>query len=415
MYQSKLLTKTQKQAPKDEKSVNAKLLTRAGFIYKEMAGVYSYLPLGLRVLRKIEDIIREEMKDIGGQEILMTVFQPKDLWEETDRWSKGVGKEIMYKLKYGSNEIGLGPTHEEMLIDIVRHFVKSYKDLPIYVFQIQTKFRKELRAKSGLLRGREFLMKDLYSFHTTEEDFKKYYEVVRKAYFKVFKRCGLSSIFTEASGEGFTKEYTHEFQVLSEQGEDTIVFCPNQHYAKNSEISSLKKGDKCPLCKTKLEKEKSIEVGNIFPLGTKYSKDMEAFFVDKNGQNKPIIMGCYGIGISRVMASIVEMHNDKKGIIWPEQVSPFNVHLLALDGKNIQKKSEEIYKDLQNNNIEVLYDDRKNISPGEMFADSDLIGIPIRIVVSKRTLEKNSVEVKKRNEEKIRLIKIEQILRFLNN
>jgi len=416
MLQSKLFTKTQKEAPKDEKSINAILLRRAGFIYKEMAGVYTFLPLGLRVLNKIENIIREEMERISGQEVFMSVLQPKQLWQKTDRWSKGIGREVMYKSKQNNKEVGLGPTHEEMLTDIVKNFVKSYEDLPLAIFQIQTKFRKELRAKSGLLRGREFGMKDLYSFHSSEKDFRNYYEKVKKAYFKIFKRCGLSVILTEASGAGFTKEYTHEFQVLSEGGEDTIVYCLKHHFAQNREISKYKAGDKCPVCKSKLQEAKSIEVANIFPLGTKYSEAMGAFFQDKDGKKKPIIMGCYGIGTSRLMGAVVEVFHDKNGIIWPKEISPFRVHLIVLPSKRIaflKRTTDKLYDDLQKIGIEVLYDDRKDKSVGQKLADADLIGITYRLIVSEKTLQKNNVEIKERKSKKAKLVKIKDLINFL--
>lgn len=410
MLQSELFTRTLKEIPKDEKSINAQLLLRGGFIYKEMAGAYTYLPLGLRVLRKIENIIREEMEMIGGREILMTIFQPKKLWEETGRWSKEMGK-VMYKCKEDGKEIGLGPTHEEMLTDIIRHYLKSYTELPLYLYQIQTKFRKEPRARSGLLRGREFNMKDLYSFHSSQGDFKKYYQKVTQAYLRIFKRCGLEAIITEASGEGFTKEYTHEFQVLTEGGEDTIVCCSRGDFSQNKEITKFKEGQKCPKCKSILKEGKSIEVGNIFPLGTKYSKAMNAFFVDKDSKRKLIIMGCYGIGLSRIMGTIVEVHHDQNGIIWPKTVAPFQIHLIQIENsKKVKKASQKLYQDLQKQGVGVLYDDREEKSAGEKFADSDLIGIPYRIVISERTLKKNCLEIKKRGEKKTRLVKIKQIL-----
>jgi len=413
MLQSQLFTKTKKEAPKDEKSINAKLLLRAGFIYKEMAGAYSYLPLGLRVLRKIENIIREEMENIEGQEILMTVFQPKKLWQETDRWSKEIGK-VMYKCREDGSEIGLGPTHEEMVTDIVRDYIKSYKDLPLAIFQIQTKFRREPRARSGLLRIREFDMKDLYSFHATEEDFQKYYEVVKKSYLKILNKCGLDGIITEASGAGFITGFTHEFQVLAEGGEDTIIYCPKRDFAQNKEIAKLKEGDKCPICKRRLLQGKSIEVGNIFPLGTKYSKAMRTYFIDKDGKRKLIIMGCYGLGPSRMMGTIVEVHHDKKGIIWPKKVAPFQIHLIQIENsKKVKTASEKLYRDLQKRNLEVLYDDRKDTSPGEKFAESDLIGIPYRVVVSEKTLAKKSIEKKQRGEKKIKLIKLEEAIKYV--
>ncbi|TET84825.1 MAG: hypothetical protein E3J36_00410 [Candidatus Nealsonbacteria bacterium] len=410
MLHSQLFTKTLKEAPKDEKSINAQFLLRGGFIYKEMAGAYTYLPLGLRVLRKIEEIIREEMENIGAEELLMSIFQPKKIWEETGRWSKEIG-EVMYKCKENGKDIGLGPTHEEMITDIVRNFIKSFKDLPRALFQIQTKFRKEPRARSGLLRGREFDMKDLYSFHKSEEDFKKYYEKVKKSYLKILKRCGLEAIVTEASGAGFIKDFTHEFQVLAEGGEDIIIYCEANHFSQNKEISKFKAGDKCPICKKTLKKGKSIEVGNIFPLGTKYSKAMKAYFTDKAGSRKLMIMGCYGLGPSRIMGAIVEVRHDKNGIIWPKTVAPFQVHLIQIENSKIVKKaSQKLYQDLQKQGIEVLYDDREEKSAGEKFADGDLIGIPTRIVVSEKTLKKDCVEIKKRGEKKTRLVKIKQIL-----
>ncbi len=429
MLHSQLFTKTLKGTPKDEKSINAQLLLRGGFIYKEMAGAYTYLPLGLRVLRKIEEIIREEMENIGAEELLMSIFQPKKIWEETGRWSKEIG-EVMYKCKENGKDIGLGPTHEEMITDIVRNFIKSFKDLPRALFQIQTKFRKEPRARSGLLRGREFDMKDLYSFHKSEEDFKKYYEQVKKSYLKILKRCGLGAIVTEASGAGFIKDFTHEFQVLAEGGEDIIIYCEANHFSQNKEISKFKVGDKCPICKKTLKKGKSIEVGNIFPLGTKYSKAMKAYFTDKAGSRKLMIMGCYGLGPSRIMGAIVEVHHDKNGIIWPKTVAPFQIHLIQIPSpaesrakakkrtkfsspentEKVKKVAERVYQDLQKQGIEVLYDDREEKSAGEKFADCDLIGIPYRIVVSEKTLKKDCVEIKKRGEKKTRLVKIKQIL-----
>lgn len=332
MKQSQLFCKTKKEAPKDEKSINSQLLLRAGFIYKEMAGAYSFLPLGLRVLKKIENIVREEMEKIAGQEILMTVFQPRKLWQETGRWSEEIG-EVMYKCKEDNEEIGLGPTHEEMLTDIVRHYIKSYQDLPFYLYQIQTKFRKEPRVRSGLLRGKEFEMKDLYSFHSSEKDFKKYYKKAAGSYLKILKRCGLDAIVTEASGAGFTKDFTHEFQVLAPEGEDTIIYCPHpirnyfsngaSHFSQNRETAKLKTGDKCPVCKKPLCGGRAIEVGNIFPLGTKYSKAMQAYFVDRDGKKKLIIMGCYGLGISRIMDLQLRFITTKKELFGQKKWRPF--------------------------------------------------------------------------------------------
>ena len=418
MFQSRLFTKTKREVPKNEKSWNAILLQRAGFCHKEMAGVYTYLPLGLRVLRKIEGIVREEMQKISAQEILMSVLQPKSLWQKTGRWQNGIGK-VMYKCQ-DTEKVGLGPTHEEMITNIVKNYIHSVDDLPQAIYQIQVKFRREPRARSGLIRGREFEMKDLYSFHASEEDFNQYYQKVKQAYFRILKRCGLKSILTEASGAGFTRGFTHEFQVIAENGEDKIIYCQNGHFSQNKEITKLKAGDKCPVCGRPLSEDKSIEVGNIFPLGTKYSQALGAVFRDRDGKTKPIIMGCYGIGISRIMGTVVETHHDEKGIIWPSSISPFNVHLLLLDDthkrSDARKKiADKLYRTLQKTGIEVLYDDRKKKSAGEKFADADLIGIPYRIVVSERTLRKKSVEVKKRNMKMTRLVKINQLPAFLKS
>jgi len=400
MRQSQLFTKTLKQKPKEEKSTNAILLQRAGFVYKEMAGVYSFLPLGLKVLRKVENIIREEMKKIDSQEVALSILSPKELWQKTGRWAKGLGKEVMYKCE----GVGLGPTHEEMLTDIVSNHVNSYEDLPISIFQIQTKFRKEPRARSGVLRGREFGMKDMYSFHASEKDFKQYYEKAKQAYLNVFKRCGLNAIITEAAGGDFTDEFTHEFQVLAKDGEDTIIHCPKLHFSRNKEIKRFKQGDKCPICKGILKQSKSIEVGNTFPLGTKYSEALGLLFQDETGRKRPVIMGSYGIGTTRLVGSIVEVFHDEKGIIWPDQVAPFDVHLIAL---NVD--ADKIYSDLQKSELDVIYDDRKENTAGEKFADADLIGIPNRIVVSDKTLKQNSVEWKKRDSHQAKLIKIDKL------
>lgn len=423
MKQSQLFIKTLKESPRDEQSINAQFLIRAGFVRKLMAGVFSFLPLGLKVLQKIENIVREEMTGIFGQEILMPSLQSKELWEKTGRWDKGIG-EVMYKAEdeKGKN-IGFGPTHEEVVTSLAAEFLKSYEDLPCFIYQIQTKFRKEPRPRSGLLRGREFLMKDLYSFHATENDLNKYYQEAIKAYFRIFKRCGLEPILTEASGGGFSKEYSHEFQVLAKGGEDTIIFCKNKDFAQNIEICKQKSGDKCPNCGAKLLSENSIEVGNIFKLGTKYSESLGCYFATNSGEKKPVIMGCYGFGPSRAMGAVVEVHHDKYGILWPKEIAPLDIHLIELTGKNknVKKEAEKLYQLLsapskssgrQKNNLEVLYDDRDDKTAGEKFADADLIGIPIRIIISERTLAKNSVEVKKRNESRARLVRIKELPKF---
>ncbi len=414
MRQSQLFGKTLREDPKDEVAQNAKLLERGGFIYKTMAGVYDYLPLGWRVLKKINQIIREEMDAIGGQEVLLSVLQPKERWDKTGRWGE-LGKEVMYQFKdHSGREMGLASTHEEALGEIALRSIQSYKDLPLFVYQIQTKFRDELRAKSGVLRGRELLMKDLYSFHTDEADLNSFYfNTADKAYKKVFKRCDLSTVVTEASGGTFTKEYTHEYQVLSDAGEDVIFYCDKCAFSQNREITSLKEGEKCPKCKSgKIQSGKSIEVGNIFRLGTKYSKPLGLLFADSKGNKKPVVMGSYGIGSSRLLGAVVETHYDERGIIWPEALAPFRVHLISLGGK-AKKSAEKLYKDLLAKGVEVLYDDRDDKTAGEKFADADLIGIPWRMVVSEKTLEKNGVEIKKRSEKEVRIVPVNTFLKIL--
>jgi prolyl-tRNA synthetase len=412
MRQSLLFTKTQKKFPKGEKSKNSQLLIRAGFIDKLAAGVFTFLPLGFLVLKKIENIIRQEMQKIGGQEILMPALHPKELWLKTGRWRT---LDVLFKLKGRDNkEYALGATHEEILVPIVKKFLFSYKDLPIFVYQIQEKFRDELRPKSGLLRAKEFLMKDLYSFHTNEKDLNKYYEKVTKAYFKIFERCKIKdrTYLTLASGGTFSK-YSHEFQTVTPGGEDTIFICKKCNLAINKEIKPEMK--KCPDCgSVNFRKEKAIEVANIFKLGMKYSTPFGLTFVNKNGEKSPVIMGCYGIGLGRLMGAIVEVWHDKKGIIWPKEVAPFSVHLIPIkDNQKVKRAAEKIYKNLEQNKIEVLYDDRGDKTPGEKLIDCDLIGIPIRLVVSEKTLSKNSVEIKKRAKEKKTLIKLSRLNSYL--
>jgi len=412
MLQSQFFTKTQKEAPRDEKSINAQLLIRAGFIDKLMAGVYSYLPLGFLVLKKIENIIREEINKILGQEVLLPVLHPKKNWLVTSRWQC----EEMFKLKSrGQKDYSLGWTHEEIITPLVKKFVKSYKDLPVFVYQIQDKFRDELRAKSGLLRGVEFMMKDLYSFHSQEKDLDKYYEKVKKAYFKIFKRCGLGkqTFLTLASGGTFSK-YSHEFQTVTTFGEDTIYLCQKCKIAVNKEIIKSEKYQ-CSKCKNKkLEIKKAIEVGNIFNLKDKFSKAFNFTFRDEDGKEKIVLMGCYGIGLGRLMGAIIEVHHDEKGIIWPKEVAPFQIHLIQIENiKKIKKSAKKLYQDLQKKNLEVLYDDRTDKTPGEKFAEADLIGIPYRVVVSERTLKKNSVEIKQREKKETKLVEIRRLSQFL--
>ncbi len=413
MKQSQLFGKTTKEIPKDETSVNAQYLIRGGFIDKSMAGVYTYLPLGKRVLSKIDNIIREEMDKIGGQEILMPALQKKEDWQITGRWDE----DVMMKVKTSfDKEYGLGWSHEEVVTPLAKKYIRSYKDLPTAVYQIQTKFRSEKRAKSGILRGREFSMKDLYSFHINEEDLDKFYDLAKKAYFEIFDRVGVKkkTYFTFAAGGAFSK-YSHEFQTLTPAGEDIIYICDKCSIAVNQEIIEDLK-NVCPECgNNNLRKEKAIETGNIFKLKTRFTEAFGFKFLDKNGKENIPLMGCYGMGPSRLMGTVVELSNDEGGIIWPKEIAPYQVHLIRLgDDEAVTKEAEEIYDSLQKEKIEVLYDDRKD-SAGVKFKDSDLIGIPLRIVISKRTLADNSVEIKERNKDDAEFVGLNNLIGFIKD
>ncbi|HBV33611.1 TPA: hypothetical protein DEB72_03810 [Patescibacteria group bacterium] len=403
MLQSKLFTKTSKTISHDDPSVNARLLTKAGFIDKQMSGAYSYLPLGFRVLNNIENIIRQEMNAIGAQELIMTSLQPRDLWETTKRWV--TSEEIMYKFQEASGQaVGLAWTHEEAISKIASRFISSYRDLPRYVYQIQTKFRNEPRAKSGILRTREFLMKDLYSFHATESDLDDYYDIVKQAYTKIFTRCGLKTLIVEASGGAFTKQFSHEFQVLTPAGEDNIIYCDFCNWAQNKEVAQVKVGQNCPECDHKVKDGRAIEVGNIFKLGTKFSEAFGLKYTDESGNSKLVIMASYGIGPGRVMGSIVEVSHDDDGILWPHEVAPFPVHLIAVgESDKVSKSAQEVYKKLTKELGEVLYDDRVETA-GIKFKDADLIGVPWRIVVSEKT--GSQVEIKARGDGKSELVSL---------
>jgi prolyl-tRNA synthetase len=409
MLQSKLFPKTRKQAPKDAKSINHKLLVRGGFIDQLMAGSWTLLPLGWRVVEKINQIIREEMNATGAQEILMPLLHPKKIWNETGRWDKA--KEVMYQFKDSrGKEYALSFTHEEILLDLVRKHITSYQDLPVTLYHFSTKFRNEARPRSGILRGREFLMKDLYSVHVDEEDFWKYYNRVKEAYSNVFNRIGFEFRITEAGGGVFTDNVTHEFQVIAEGGEDLIFYCDKCGWGQNTELFKGKEGDICPKCKKgKVIKAKSIEVGNIFPFGTYYSERMKAYFTDKDGKQKPMWFGSYGIGSTRVLGAWVEVSHDDKGIIWNKQLAPFDVHLIELPGA---RKTKETYDKLKGSGLEVLWDDR-DITAGERFADADLIGIPVRLVVSKET--KDKIEYKERVSDKPELLSLAQVQEKLSS
>lgn len=389
MLQSQLFTKTKKDAPKDEISNNAKLLIRGGFIYKEMAGAYALLPLGMRVVNKIKEIVRQEMDAIGGQEIIMTSLQRKELWETTNRWSeKQVDVWFKSELKNG-NAVGFGWSHEEPISEMMKQYINSYKDLPIYVYQFQTKLRNELRAKSGILRGREFVMKDMYSYTIDETQHNKFYDQTIKAYLNVFERVGLKddTFVTFASGGAFT-QFSHEFQTVSEVGEDIIYINREKNIAINEEVYNDETLSKLGVKKEELEKVNAIEVGNIFNFGTTKSEQLGLNYTNEKGQSIPVFLGSYGIGITRLMGVLVEKFSKNDAMYWPKEVSPFDVHLigLSLDNEQVKQKAEEEYKKLISQGKDVLYDDRLNISAGQKFADADLIGISDRVVVGKESL-----------------------------
>lgn len=414
MKQSFLFTKTKKESPSDEVSLNAELLIKSGFINKEMAGVYSYLPLGLRVIKKIENIIREEINAIGGQEVFLTSLQEKSIWEKTNRWSDDVVDNWFKTKLKNDTELGLAFTHEEPLTKIMREFISSYRDLPKSVYQFQTKFRNEARAKSGIMRCREFEMKDLYSFSKDENEHNEFYEKAKEAYKNIFKRVGIGHLtyLTFASGGSFSK-FSHEFQTITGAGEDTIYIDEDKGIALNKEVFEDEVIANLGLEKDKLIEKRAVEVGNIFTLATRFSDALGLKYKTETGEEKSVFMGSYGIGPGRLMGTVVEALSDDKGIIWPAPISPFIVHLLLLgsDDKTI-KQADEIYEKLENAGIEVLFDDR-NVSAGEKFADADLIGIPFRVVVSKRSLEDGGLEVKRRTEEKGQIVTLDELLKMV--
>ncbi len=413
MKQSHLFTKTRKEAPKDEVAKNAQLLIRAGFIHKEMAGVYSFLPLGVRVMKKIENIIREEMNAIGGQEVTMTALQEKDVWEKTGRWDdKVVDNWFKTKLK-NETDLGLAYTHEPAMTAMMKDYISSYRDLPMYPYQFQIKFRNELRVKSGIMRGREFLMKDLYSFSKTQEELDVFYDICIGAYKKIFTRLGIGdrTFLTVASGGNFGTKYSHEFQTLTGAGEDTIYIHKGKNIAINDEVLNEETFKMLGVSKADLVVEKSVEVGNIYKLGTFYSKPLDLTYKDEAGNDVPVIMGSYGIGIGRVMGTIAEVYADPAGLVWPMSIAPFQVHLIMLTDKEgkVKKQAENFYEKMMDKGIEVLFDDR-DMRPGEKFADSDLIGIPVRVVVSEKTMADNVVEVKDRKSGEMHKVSPEEFL-----
>lgn len=419
MRYSQSFVKTNKNA-KDFDSMNATLLIKAGFVDQLMAGVYSYLPLGVRVLQKVEQIVREEMDKISV-EVFMPSLAPIAQWQQSGRFDtvdvlmKTVPANKAAEEKHNASYV-LNPTHEDIITPIAKKFNLSYRDLPTAAYQIQTKFRNEPRAKSGILRGREFRMKDLYSFHATEADLMRYYKIVAEAYWKIYERLGLKkeTVYTYASGGDFTKEYSHEFQTLLETGEDTIYLDRQNNVAYNKEVVTDEDSKKLGVDFSKLEAVRASEVGNIFPLGTRFSDAFDYRFTDKDGTQKPVYMGSYGIGTSRVIGVIAEKFHDDKGLIWPKNVAPFTAHLIGLDLTDDSRKqaADNLYEQLTSAGIETFYDDRADVSAGGKFTDADLIGIPYRLVVSKRTGDK--IEVKKRNEADSTLLSFEQLLQLLH-
>ncbi len=420
MRRSQIFLKTRKQAPADEEAKNAQLLIRAGFIHKEIAGVYDYLPLGLMTLNKIMDVIREEMNAIGGQELFLSALQPKDNWEQSGRWHDDV-VDIWFKTRtHGKQgyhlgpELGLSNTHEEAITAIMKNFIHSHKDLPVYAYQFQTKFRNELRSKSGLLRCREFIMKDLYSFSRDEKAHDEFYEKAKAAYTKIFDRLGLGkdTYLALASGGSFSK-FSHEFQTITDVGEDTLYVHEAKKIAINKEVYTDEVLKDLGVDKAELVEKKGVEVGNIFPLGKRFSEPLGLNYTDDDGKLQPVIMGSYGIGPGRVMGTIVEHFADDKGLVWPPQVAPFTVYLARLgDDKTVVAAADKAYEVLTEAGIGVLYDDR-DARPGEMFADADLIGVPKRLVVSQKSLEAGSLELKNRTSEPVLLVKPEALAKAL--
>ena len=406
MRRSQLYIKTSKTAPADETARNAQLLIRAGFIYKVMAGVYAYTPLGLRALEKIKTVIREEMNRINGQEILMTNLQPADLWKMTSRWDDEV-VDIWFKTKLkDETEVGLAWSHEEAVLGMLRHQVKSYKDLPITIYQFQTKLRNELRAKAGIMRGREFLMKDMYSLHATKEDLDNYYQQVMEAYQRIFARLGLGdrTFITFAGGGAFTK-FSHEFQTICEAGEDVLYINREKNRAVNEEVLAEAIAE-FGLTEDQLEKVKSAEVGNIFNFGTDKCQQMEVYFTDQAGQRQPGYLASYGIGVSRLMGVIAEIFSDDKGLVWPKLIAPAQAYLIGI-GEEASRRADKLYQELQNLGLEVIYDDRDE-RPGVKFAEAELMGIPYRLTLSDRLGEQ--VELLERDSGQQNVLTVEALI-----
>lgn len=413
MRQSKLFTKTRKEAPADEVSKNAQLLIRAGFVHKEMAGVYSYLPLGLKVLKNIENIIREEMNKLGGLEMKTSALQSKEVWEKTNRWSDEVVDNWFKTTLKNGTEVGLSFTNEEAFSSLMKQYVNSYKDLPLYPYDFKEIFRNETRSKSGLMRGREFYWKAMYSFSRDEAEHKAFYDKATVVYQDIFKRVGLGdrTFVTFASGGTFS-QFSHEFQTTTPAGEDIIYLDRDRQIAFNKEVYTDEVISMLGLDKSKLEEHKAVEVGNIFTLGTKFSVPFDLQFKNEKGESVPVFMGSYGIGLGRLMGTIVEVLSDEKGIVWPESVAPFKAHLVCLSEDHIPRAiSEEIYSRADGN---LLFDDRADIRAGEKFADADLLGMPYQIIVGKKS-SKESVEVKNRKNGEVKEMSIDELISWLKN
>ncbi len=414
MRSSKLFTKTRKEVPADETAKNAKLLIQAGYIDKEMAGVYAFLPLGFKVIENIKSIVREEMNAVDSQELIMTNLQAKEKWESTGRWDDKV-VDVWFKTKLkDQSEIGLAWSHEEPIVEMAKKHVSSYKDLPISVYQFQVKLRNELRSKSGILRGREFIMKDMYSLSANEKQHDVYYNRVIEAYKKIYQRLGIGkdTYVTFASGGAFTK-FSHEFQTVCEAGEDTIYLHRAKNLAVNEEVLDDKNLKELGIKRDELEKVKSSEVGNIFNFGTDKSERMDFAFTGEDGKKQFVHLGSYGFGVSRVMGLIAEKFSDDRGLVWPENIAPYKVYLARLgDGADVVKAADDLYDELTKKGVEVLYDDR-DARAGEKFADADLIGLPYRVVVSDKSLEQSKYELKKRTAQESELLSREELLKKL--
>lgn len=410
MRRSQIFVKTRREAPADEEARNAQLLIRAGYIHKEMAGVYSYLPLGIKVIDNIKQIVREEMNAIGGKEMLLSTLQHPHIWKTTDRWDDDK-VDVWFKAAIGEDsEVGFGWSHEEPMARLMTQFIHSYKDLPVYTYQFQNKLRRELRAKSGLLRAREFVMKDLYSFCAGQQQHEKFYNQISDSYMKIYRRLGIGDITykTFASGGPFSR-FSHEFQTISEVGEDTIFLHEGRKMAVNKEVFSDEVLADLNLNRTELVEKKAVEVGNIFTFGSRYSEPLGLFFTDEKGVRQAVFMGSYGIGVSRLMGLLAEHFADDKGLVWPSQISPYKIYLARLGtSPEVAKQADELYQRLTADGVGVIYDDR-DASAGEMFADADLMGIPLRVVISDKTQASASAEVKSRTTPEAQIVPIANI------